>query len=57
MLTTGMISIPMLMLKPSDDPAPRGNPMRITLFVDADHACDKVTCQSVSGILILVNNT
>ena len=42
---------------PPDAPAPRGNPMRITLFVDADHARDKVTCQSVSGILLLVNNT
>ena len=31
--------------------------MRITIFVDADHACDKVTCRSVSGILVLVNNT
>ena len=31
--------------------------MRITLFVDADHARDKVTSQSVSGILLLINNT
>ena len=30
---------------------------RITIFVDADHARDKVTCRSVSGILVLVNNT
>ena len=42
---------------PPDAPAPRGNPMRITIFVDADHAHDKVTCRSVSGILVLVNNT
>ena len=31
--------------------------MRITIFVDADHACDKVTCRYVSGILVLMNNT
>ena len=31
--------------------------MRITLFVDADHARDKVTCCSVSSILLLMNNT
>ena len=31
--------------------------MRITLFVDADHAHDKITCCSISGILVLVNNT
>ena len=30
--------------------------MMITLFVDANHACDKITCRSVLGILILVNN-
>ena len=40
-----------------DAPAPRENPMRITIFVDADHARDKVTCRAVSGILVLVNNT
>ena len=42
---------------PPDAPAPRGNPMRITIFVDANHACDKVTCRSVFSILVLVNNT
>ena len=29
----------------------------VTCFVDADHARDKVTCRSVTGILLLVNNT
>ena len=28
----------------------------VTCFVDADHARDKVTCRSVTGILLLVNN-
>ena len=42
---------------PPDAPAPRDNPMRITHFVVADHAHDKVTCQSVSGMWLLVNNT
>src|SRR5689334_3219894 len=29
----------------------------INCFVDVDHARDKVTCRSVTGILLLVNNT
>ena len=31
--------------------------MRITVWVDADHARDKVTCRSVTGIIIMANNT
>ena len=29
----------------------------ITCFVDADHARDKVTCRSVTGVFLLANNT
>ena len=29
----------------------------ITCYVDADHARDKVTCRSVTGVFLLVNNT
>ena len=42
---------------PSDMPTPKGKEARITVFVDADHACDKVTRRSVTGILVLINNT
>ena len=31
--------------------------MRLTVWVDADHARDKVTCRSVTGIIIMMNNT
>ena len=42
---------------PKDAPVPKGTPVRVTIFVDADHARDKVTCRSVTGILVMVNNT
>lgn len=42
---------------PSDRPVPRGELCSITCYVDADHARDKLTRRSVTGILILVNNT
>jgi hypothetical protein len=38
-------------------PAPKGSTASLTTYVDADHARDKVTCRSVSGILMLLNNT
>ena len=38
-------------------PTPKGKEARITVFVDADHARDKVTRRSVTGILVLINNT
>ena len=31
--------------------------MRLTCYVDADHARDKLTRRSVTGIILLVNNT
>jgi hypothetical protein len=42
---------------PSDMPAPKGRTSNITSYVDADHARDKVTCRSVTGVLMMVNNT
>ena len=42
---------------PRDAPEPRGKTARITAYVDADHARDKVTCRSVTGVLLLINNT
>ena len=42
---------------PSDMPDPRGKPVRITVYLDADHAHDVVTRRSVTGIFILLNNT
>ena len=42
---------------PKDAPIQTGTPVRVTIFVDADHARDKVTCRSVTGILVMVNNT
>ena len=42
---------------PSDMPKPFGNLATLTCYVDADHARDKVTRRSVTGIVLLVNNT
>jgi len=42
---------------PKDMPKPKGRAATMTTFVDADHARDKVTCRSVSGVLMLLNNT
>ena len=42
---------------PTDMPKPKGRICTITTYVDADHARDKVTCRSVSGVLMLLNNT
>jgi hypothetical protein len=41
---------------PADMPAPRGNAVDITCFVDADHAGNVITRRSQTGILIYVNN-
>ncbi len=40
---------------PPDAPEPRGKPVQITGFVDSDHAGDKVTHRSRSGILVCAN--
>ena len=41
---------------PYDMPEALGNPVNITCFVDADHAGNKVTRRSHSGIIIYVNS-
>ena len=40
-----------------DAPKPKGPPVRVTIWVDADHARDKLTCRSVTGILVMINHT
>ena len=42
---------------PPNMPKPKGKPVYITCYVDADHAHDKVTWRSVSGIVAFVNGT
>ena len=42
---------------PADMLTPLGEEGRITVYVDADHARDKVTRRSVTGIILLLNNT
>ena len=37
-------------------PQPRGNPVKMTCFVDASHAGDRVTRRSHTGYLIYLNN-
>ena len=40
-----------------DDPVPKGNSVKTTIYKDADHASDLQTRRSVSGILFFMNNT
>ena len=40
---------------PSDMPEPRGNGVSVTCYVDADHAGDRVTRRSHTGIFIFIN--
>ena len=42
---------------PDKAPTPKGNLARLTCYVDADHARDKVTRKSVTGIVLLFNKT
>ena len=42
---------------PHDMPQSRGDLATLTAFVDADHARDKVTRRSVTGVILLMNNT
>lgn len=42
---------------PPNMPEPLGNPVVMSCFVDADHAGNKVTRRSHTGIFILLNNT
>lgn len=41
---------------PPNAPEPRGNPVQINCFVDSDHAGDRVTRRSQSGILLYCNS-
>jgi hypothetical protein len=38
-------------------PLPKGKPVDITVYVDADHAHDQVTRRSVTGCILFINNT
>ena len=42
---------------PPNMPVPLGNPIQMSCFVDADHAGNKVTRRSHTGVFILLNNT
>lgn len=42
---------------PKDKPAQKGKLCTITCYVDADHTRDMVTRKSVTGLLMLINNT
>jgi hypothetical protein len=42
---------------PKDLPPKKGQRARMTVFVDADHAHDLVTRRSITGILVMLNNT
>jgi hypothetical protein len=41
---------------PHNAPEPRGKNVDIRVFVDADHAGDKITWRSQMGFIILINN-
>jgi hypothetical protein len=42
-------------LLPPDMPEPLGHPVQMTTFVDSDHAGDKVTRRSRTGVLVFLN--
>ena len=42
---------------PEDAPKPKGMTFTLTTYVDADHARDKLNRRSVTGIVMLINNT
>jgi hypothetical protein len=42
---------------PKDLPPEKGPRVRMTVYVDADHAHDLVTRRSITGILVVINNT
>ena len=43
--------------KPGNAPQPRGQPVTIVLFVDADHAGNRMTRRSRTGFIIYINNS
>ena len=42
---------------PTNMPVPLGNPVQMSCFVDSDHAGNKVTRRSHTGVFIILNNT
>jgi hypothetical protein len=42
---------------PKDIPPEKGPRVRMTVYVDADHTHDLVTRRSITGILVMLNNT
>jgi hypothetical protein len=42
---------------PKDLPSEKGPMVRMNVYVDADHVHDLVTRRSITGILVMVNNT
>jgi hypothetical protein len=42
---------------PTDLPPEKGPRVRMTVYVDADHAHDLVTRRSIAGVLVMINNT
>jgi hypothetical protein len=42
---------------PKELPPEKGPRVRMTVFVDADHTHDLVTRRSITGILVMLNNT
>jgi len=42
---------------PYDMPVPKGGTTCIMCYIDTDHAHDKITQRSVTGILLFINNT
>jgi hypothetical protein len=42
---------------PKDIPPEKGPRVRMTVYVDADHAHDLVTRRYITGILVMLNNT
>ena len=41
---------------PTNAPEPCGNPVSIYVFVDSDHAGDKITRRLQTGIILYLNN-
>ena len=42
---------------PTKSPPPFSHRVHLATYVDADHACDNVSCHSVTGVILLLNNT
>jgi hypothetical protein len=40
---------------PPNAPTPKGNPVQVNMFIDADHTANKMTRRSQTGIIIYIN--